>query len=86
MRHTLTIVLAFAAGALLMLMLPRHAMLATLAANAGAASAAPATNGTAPAPLDSPATLGDDWPENGPSPEQVLYMQPGLVRQTLARL
>lgn len=69
-----------------MLILPRHAILATLPTNSGDASPTPATNGTASAPLASPSTFRDDWPANAPSPEQVLYMQPGLVSQALARL
>lgn len=87
MRHILTVLLSFAAGVLLMLWMPgrphhqvavAHTATTTLAA---AASVAPeaitsSTNDDA----------GDDWPSQGPSPEQVLYAQPRMLHNALARL
>ncbi len=85
MRSILTVLLAFAAGALLMLWLPGHAPRPPLAnainASAPAASSEPASD--AGSANDKPA---DDWPNNAPSPEQVLYAQPRMVRRALAAL
>ena len=89
MRSVLTVLLAVAAGALLMLWLPGHANRPSplanrsnaMTASASAASSEPASD--AGSANDEPA---DDWPNNAPSPEQVLYAQPRLLRQALAAL
>lgn len=83
MRTVLTILLAFAAGVLLMLWVPGRVPLPWVADY-------PAASATIPAAAATVATAdtgsGDDWPETGPSPEQVLYAQPRLLRATLAKL
>ncbi|PWK92959.1 C13 family peptidase [Fulvimonas soli] len=83
MRVALTALLAFAAGVLLMLALhpvaPRHA----------AASARPAVAASAPAPAPEEADEDepdDAWPDDAPTPEQVIYAQPRLLKSALAHL
>ncbi len=91
MRSILTVLLAFAAGVLEMLWQPGHANRPPLAKPsnamhlpAPAASSKPASPASdADSANDEPA---DDWPNNAPSPEQVLYAQPRMVRQALAAL
>ena len=88
MRSILTVLLAFAAGVLLMLWLPGHASRPPPAnamnAPASAASSEPASAiSDAGSAHDEPA---DYWPNGAPSPEQVLYAQPRMVRQALAAL
>jgi hypothetical protein len=88
MRTVLIALLAFAAGVLLMLWLPGHAP-------APAGTAAPATvtsanAATASSVADSDSGDDDDgnasWPDDGPTPEQVLYAQPQMLRDALAKL
>ncbi|OOG47063.1 C13 family peptidase [Rhodanobacter sp. C01] len=92
MRTILTTLLAFAAGVLLMLLLPGRAgqtsstnspMPATATSTtiiSGSSSPdEPSSSGTA-------ADSGDDWPNSGPTPEQVIYAQPKMVRDALAKL
>jgi Peptidase C13 family len=90
MRSVLTILLAFAAGVLLMLWLPRHPSVPVVAAHpVSAITGAVASSGGTPADAastDADANSGDDWPNAGPSPEQVLYAQPRMVREALAKL
>lgn len=87
MRSVLTVLLAFAAGALLMLWLPVHPNRPPLANAINASVSAPAANSEPASDAgnanDEPA---DDWPNNAPSPEQVLYAQPRMLRQALAAL
>ena len=85
MRSVLTILLAFAAGVLLMVWLPRHAAAPVATAYPAPATSAPVNIG-APADASSSDADTDDWPKAGPSPEQVLYAQPRMVREALARL
>ncbi|MDE3071169.1 MAG: peptidase C13 [Pseudomonadota bacterium] len=85
MRSILTSLLVFAAGALLALVLSRH-VFPTSPATATTAPTTPASVRTAPSPAEGPAPLNDDWPENAPSPEQVLYLQRNLVRAALGQL
>lgn len=83
MRTALTALLAFAAGVLLMLWLPGHAP-------ASSTSAIATTSSTAT--TSSVADSGDDsdgsasWPNQGPTPEQVLYAQPKMLGDALAKL
>ena len=90
MRSVLTILLAFAAGVLLMLWLPRHPTPAPAAghpASATTGSVASSDNGPAAASsADADANNDDDWPNSGPTPEQVLYAQPRMIREALAKL
>jgi hypothetical protein len=93
MRHLLTALLAFAAGIVLMLLWSGHRP-GTPSANAPALMAKPSANasvGVAPASSANaeeanPADSSNDWPMTGPSPEQVLYAQPHMVRDALAKL
>ncbi|MHB1271210.1 MAG: C13 family peptidase [Rhodanobacter sp.] len=85
MRSALTSLLIFAAGALLALLLSGH-VFPTSPATATTASTTPASVQTVLSPVDSPAPMNDDWPGNGPSPEQVLYLQRNLVRAALGKL
>lgn len=90
MRHTLLVLLAFAAGAGLTLLLSGRSLRSVLD-NAHAAItsslAAPryATSATARSTQASSETT-DDWPSDAPSPEQVLYAQPRLMQEALAGL
>jgi hypothetical protein len=91
MRTILTVLLAFAAGVLSMLLLPGHAALPSIAnqpaPSAIASATAPYGSGMLDqAPTETPANNGDDWPSAGPTPEQVLYAQPRMVRDALAQL
>jgi len=86
MRASLIALLAFAAGVLAMLLvqgwLPRHP-------TAQASHIQPAAAVTTQPPLDdaeAPALPQDEWPEQAPTPEQVLYNQPRLLDAALAKL
>jgi hypothetical protein len=85
MRSLLTALLSFAAGVLVMLVVAGH--------RPAAESAAPtvASSSTAPANASSSSDTeendsGDNWPSQGPSPEQVIYSQPALLSQAVAKL
>lgn len=81
MRTLLTTLLAFAAGIALMLWLPGNRTSPHSATNPTApAVVAPATASSAPD------VLFDRWPDSAPSPEQVIYAQPRLVRAALDHL
>jgi hypothetical protein len=86
MRTVLTALLAFAAGVLLMLLVARH----PAPQPAPAAPSVAATGTSAPANASSTDTDdnddNDNWPSQAPSPEQVIYAQPGMVHQALAKL
>lgn len=82
MRHALTTLLAFAAGVLLALWWPGHRP-----APAAADHPAPATSASMDELTGSDAdTALDNWPGQGPTPEQVLYAQPRMMREALAGL
>jgi hypothetical protein len=88
MRTILTVLLAFAAGVLTMLLLPGRAALPSIASQP-TSSAAPASSGSSvpnEVSTEAPANSGDDWPNAGPTPEQVLYAQPRMIRDALAQL
>lgn len=80
MRHLLTILLAFAAGVLLTTWRPEHPATPPLTGD----SAPAAASSTADTSID--ADQGDRWPSRGPTPEQVLYAQPRMMREALAEL
>jgi hypothetical protein len=85
MRNLLTVLLAFAAGALLMAWWPGHsAMPSAPARSTPAVSATVAANASSPTDVD--ADSGNDWPIRGPTPEQILYAQPRMMRDALAEL
>lgn len=79
MRTLVATLLAFAAGVLLVLWLPLHAP-----ASKAAPLVAPASPAGVPADAGDVATA--NWPDRAPTPEQVLYAQPQLVRRALAGL
>ncbi|MGN2243105.1 C13 family peptidase [Frateuria sp. GZRR33] len=84
MRASLIALLAFAAGVLVMLLVQGW-----LPHPAAQASRVPPPAHSAPAWLDdaeAPAPPQDDWPEQAPTPEQVLYTQPKLLDTALAKL
>ena len=84
MRAVLVALLAFAAGVLAMIAVRGHAPHVALqhasppAASTVEASTADDAQGATIPP--------DDWPEQAPTPEQVLYAQPSLMNAALARL
>jgi hypothetical protein len=96
MRTVVIALLAFAAGMLLMLLLPGRAptpFAATMPAIAGSAAHPPVQPvSSATSSDDADADTGDDddgwrnWPERAPTPEQVIYDQPALMRDALAHL
>jgi len=90
MRSVLTILLAFAAGVVLMLWLPVRPTQPAVAGHPATATTdtiAADDNGPADsASTDANANNTDDWPSAGPSPEQVLYAQPRMIREALAKL
>ena len=89
MRSALTVLLAFAAGVLLMVWWPGHraqpvtTMHLAPAATIAAASSSDAADVTA---ADGVPDGGYDWPDQAPTPEQVLYAQPRMMRYALAEL
>lgn len=93
MRNALLVLLAFIAGVAVMLLLPSYgppwmAHRSTPAEPATTASssstAAPATAASVEPPAEDEAQ--DNWPTEAPSPEQVIYAQPRMVREALDRL
>src|SRR5579859_2374293 len=88
MRTALTALLAFAAGVLLMVGLSRHAPPVNVpdaAVSKLDIPATPAWTETTTTGNDED-TVNDNWPTQAPSPEQVIYAQPGMVRKALAQL
>jgi hypothetical protein len=86
MRTVLTVLLAFAAGVLLMLLLTRHpaAPVQPAPSVATAGTSAPASASSSDSSDDSDDS--DNWPNQAPSPEQVIYTQPSMVRQAISQL
>jgi hypothetical protein len=90
MRIVLTALLAFAAGVLLMTLVGRHssshvAPAASVATSASTANNTPAAPGSS-SDSDDSNDSNDNWPNQGPSPEQVIYAQPAMVRTALSQL
>lgn len=89
MRTVLTILLAFAAGVLLMLwVIPggQHTHAAPLPAIATLPVAASAPPQAPTEVAGDDAGASDNWPDSGPTPEQVIYAQPRMVQDALGRL
>ena len=91
MRTALIILLAFAAGVLVMQWLPKQALAVPgMTAARTPAAVGPVASGTASAEADAEddadAASAPGWPESAPSPEQVLYAQPKRVADALAGL
>jgi hypothetical protein len=86
MRTVLTALLAFAAGVLLMVLIGHSALhrQASAVVAAASSSSSPANASSSTDSDDSDAD--DNWPSQGPSPEQVVYAQPNMVHQALAQL
>ncbi|RCS29999.1 peptidase C13 [Rhodanobacter denitrificans] len=81
MRHALTILLAFAAGVLLALWWPVHRPTPVVGDHPALATPASVE------PADSSAGVAlDNWPTQGPTPEQILYAQPRMMREALSGL
>lgn len=78
MRLLLTALLAFVTGAALTAAAQYAPSTASTPARAATLPSAPATTDAAPP--------GDTWPEDAPSPEQVLYAQPHLLQKALDQL
>ncbi|OOG56759.1 C13 family peptidase [Rhodanobacter sp. C03] len=87
MRTILIVLLAFAAGVLLMLWLPDHAGVPSIASHSVATPTTPGSSAPDEASsTEANADSGDDWPNAGPTPEQVLYAQPRMIHDALAQL
>ncbi len=91
MRSVLTVLLAFAAGVLLMLWMPGRPGRSGLPSSPEHASRAATALSSSAGAVASPSPEYDanrdgDWPARGPSPEQVLYAQPRMLHDALAGL
>lgn len=88
MRNLLIALLAFAAGVLLMLLLGGHSLSHNLSAanNLATSSSAPAPSSTSAGTDADDSDNSDNWPSQGPSPEQMVYAQPNMVHQALSQL
>jgi hypothetical protein len=86
MRTVLTALLAFAAGVLLMLLMARHPAPETTSAAPSVASSSTSAPASASSSDNDDSDDNDNWPSQAPSPEQVIYAQPGMVHQALAKL
>ncbi|QAU23439.1 peptidase C13 [Dyella sp. M7H15-1] len=85
MRIVLTALLAFAAGVLLMLLITRHPASHNPSASSVASGSTSAPANTSSSDTDD-SDDNDNWPNQAPSPEQVIYAQPGMVHQALSQL
>ena len=84
-RTLLTALLSFAAGVLVMLVMAGHRPAAEPAApTVASSSSAPASTSSSSDTEEN--DNGDNWPSQGPSPEQVIYSQPALLSQAVAKL
>ena len=86
MRSILTILLAFATGVLLTLWLPGHSAQPSSTEHPATVLPTAVAVHTPAAGDDQSNRATDDWPSQGPSPEQVLYAQPRLLREALRGL
>lgn len=84
MRTALIILLAFAAGVLVMLWVPNHSALHVVSL-APASGGSIGSNSTDAADDADPANA-TTWPDSAPSPEQVMEAQPRQVANALAKL
>jgi Peptidase C13 family len=84
MRTVLTALLAFAAGVLLMVLVGHSASHRVATASVASSTSSPANASSSTDSDDSDAD--DNWPSQGPSPEQVVYAQPNMVHQALTQL
>jgi hypothetical protein len=84
MRTVLTALLAFAAGVLLMVLVGHSASHRVATASVASSTSSPANASSSTDADDGDAD--DNWPSQGPSPEQVVYAQPNMVHQALTQL
>jgi Peptidase C13 family len=84
MRTVLTALLAFAAGVLLMVLVGHSASHRVATASVASSASSPANASSSTDSDDSDAD--DNWPSQGPSPEQVVYAQANMVHQALTQL
>ena len=87
MRRLLALVFAltFACGALTAALLDRHTAPSTPAHVAARAQNADGNPAAADSASDD-ADPGDDWPDDADTPEQVIYAQPRMLREAVAKL
>ncbi len=88
MRSVLSLLLAFGAGVLLMVWWPGHPAAPSITVRPASAIPAASVHAVAHASTvaDDSIDNGDDWPAQDPTPEQVLYAQPRMMRDALAEL
>jgi hypothetical protein len=84
MRTVLTALLAFAAGVVLMVAMEHSASHHQTTATVASSSSSPANASSSTDSDDNDAD--DNWPSQGPSPEQVVYAQPNMVHQAITQL
>ena len=87
MRTLLTALLSFAAGVLVMLLVAGHRPPPNQEEPSVAASSStsPASSSSSSSDTDDNDS-NDNWPSQGPSPEQVIYSQPNMVSQAVSKL
>ncbi|MEP7184202.1 MAG: C13 family peptidase [Rhodanobacter sp.] len=90
MRSILTVLLAFAAGVMLTFLVSRHSV-STVPGTGQPALASPSpVTSAVPEPgmryTDESGGYADAWPQQAPTPEQVLYAQPRMLRDALTKL
>ncbi|MEO7073242.1 MAG: C13 family peptidase [Rhodanobacter sp.] len=83
MRSVLIALLGFIAGVALTLFIGVGGLQHPASTPADSTAAARAASLQDADPADAPA---DNWPDNAPSPEQVLYAQPRMVQEAITRL
>jgi hypothetical protein len=86
MRAILIALLAFAAGILTMLVVQGWPLYAPAPHALRVQPVAPGTVAPLPDDAEAPALPVDDWPNQAPTPEQVLYAQPQLLDAALDKL
>ncbi len=86
MRHLIILLLAFVAGVLLTTWWFRQPAASLTTIHPASVTTSPATPAEDDADDDLAVDEGDRWPLSGPTPEQVLYAQPRMVRDALADL
>jgi hypothetical protein len=86
MRHALTVLIAFAAGVLLTMWWSGHRAAPPIVTHPAAATSIGSISETADVPAVADDGGDDDWPAQSPTPEQVLYEQPRMLRDALAGL
>ncbi len=87
MRSFLTLLLAFAAGVMLMFWAGRHsADTKSLARRPALATPTSARLKPGMPATEEPDVYGNDWPEHAPTPEQEIYAQPRMLHDALAKL